>query len=157
MADTRPASHGIEPRHNCSALITACCSLTYMSYVTVGQWQQDWVTSIYSFCSYSLLLSLAVTYTINEVISTVNERRAHAHFSGGYIKLKAGVFMPSCTSSTMVHHWLLNSPLLHKSQVSETHPHQEVDPTLKSWSRPSVGEDTWLHEVGARSADMTLL
>lgn len=44
MADTRPASHGIEPRHNCGALITACCTLTYMSYVTVGQWQQDWVT-----------------------------------------------------------------------------------------------------------------
>lgn len=60
--------------------------------------------SIYSFCSYSLLLSLAVIYTINEVISTVNELRSHAHFSGGYIKLKAGVFMPSRISSTMVHH-----------------------------------------------------
>lgn len=56
----------------------------------------------------------------------------------------------------MVHYWLLNSPLLWKSQVSGNHPCQEVDPVLKSWSRPSIGEDTWLHEVEARTADTVL-
>lgn len=55
----------------------------------------------------------------------------------------------------MVHPWLLNSSLLWKSQVSGNHPCQG-DPALKSWIRASIGEDTWLHEVGARSADPAL-
>lgn len=49
IANARPASCGFEPRYNCSVLLTACCTLTYVRYVTVGQWQPNWVMILFHY------------------------------------------------------------------------------------------------------------
>lgn len=49
IANARPASCGFEPRYNCSVLLTAYCTLTCVCYVTVGQWQPNWVMILFHY------------------------------------------------------------------------------------------------------------